>query len=708
MTTLITQSRPKSTLKALQGALVASLVLLAIACGQPKIIDRTQPNFIKKSDLTSGTWYIHESVVDAPKTPSNAAVIGRDGELEKVRWEVQEDLLVAYRSYEVVAGADPRVDRAKSSIGHVVMQDGRAYKGNPVFAYRILSHFDRQRQYNPSTGEQSNVLVEDTQDRPWSEREFMRVAWGESVVRNFDSCNAANTTGRCVNGTSLSHFISTEDSLSGDAAPTFVRDSKDELSYFDFTSQVLVEPPSIWYPGYGRLPLCLFNASVDCESANVKIRTSVLKVDEAHVSDYEPLIYGEKLMKKFGFFRAETYSYSRDYYYTESGRQLFAMRHNIWKHSKQPMVDSSGNQVVDAATGYAKLATIPVTKRSLKPIVYYMTENTPRELLAAASRQFAAEAGSNPEDTIEASWDHSFRRAVAVPRGLEAAEIPQMFYVCRSPVQEGDPEACGKPGTYARIGDLRYNIIPYVEQNAGGLLGLGPSAIDPETGEVVHAAANVYGVGLDTWAGSSHQIIDVVNGELSLEQLVTGRDLKQYVFSNLNATDPRRPLTGPWTAQQPLSADPTKPTSSFNKTSGRLGDLMQVWKTNGSLPLQKENRRAVVEQLIANNPALESELINLPEVRLGVESLTSDAAFKAKLNSDPAFMRQVSRNVLLGIDPLEDARQKVKNTPDPTVGCYYEYSYDDPDYEGLAKRKRKLYQETLNKLTVSGRMGARP
>ncbi len=73
-----------------------------------------------------------------------------------------------------------------------------------------------------------------------------------------------------------------------------------------------------------------------------------------------------------------------------------------------------------------------------------------------------------------------------------------MFYVCESPVPEGAPAACGKPGTYARMGDLRYNMMPYVEQNAGGLLGLGPSSIDPETGRVVHAAANIYGPGLDT------------------------------------------------------------------------------------------------------------------------------------------------------------------------------------------------------------------
>ncbi len=678
--------------------LLAAAVTLLAACGSPKVIDRTQPNYVKKSDLTDGTWYIQETVVDAPKTPSGVTIIGYSSKMEKIRWEVQEDLLVAYRSYEIVAGADPRVDRTKSTIGHVVMQDGRPYKGNPVFAYKIISHFDRQRQYNASTGEQSNVLVEDTQDRPWHEREYMRVNWSSSAISNEEACSG-EFNNNCIFGGGKYHFISAEDANASDSAPTFVRDSNDALSYFDFTSQVIVDPPSIYYPGYGRLPLCLFNAQVDCESANVKLRTSVRKVDEAHVTDYEPLVYGEKLMKKFGFFRNETFAYNRDYYYTESGRQLFAMRHDIWKQSKQPMVDANGNQVVDPVTGYSKLQTIPVTKRALKPIVYYMTENTPRELWGAATMRHATADGFDPKDTIEASWDHAYRRTVAVPRGIEASEVPQMFYICESPVPAGAPEACGKEGTYARIGDLRYNIIPYVQQNSGGLLGLGPSSTDPETGEVVHAAANVYGVGLDTWAGSSQQVIDVVNGDLTLEQLVTGQDLKQYVFANLNATDPRRPLSGPWTSEQGLTADPTKPSSSFMKPNGRLGDLMSLWKTQGTLPLAKQNRKAVVADLLAQNPALEDELINLPEVKVGVQALTTNAAFKAKVASDPQFARQVARNVLLGVDPVTEAREKFKNTPDSNLGCFYEYSYDDEDYVGVAKRKAKLYAELVTKFT---------
>ncbi|MFZ5441493.1 MAG: zinc-dependent metalloprotease [Myxococcota bacterium] len=676
-----------------RNVIVAATALFAVACGQPTLIDRTQPNYIKKSELLDGTWYIQEFVVDTAKTPNSTATIGRGGEMEKIRWEIQEDLLVAYRAYEVIPGADPLVDREKSKLGKVVFRDGRPYKGNPVFAYRIQSHFDRQRQYNPATGEQSNVLVEDTQDRPWYEREFMRVNWQRNEVLNWRStCTTGGGAGplHCTgeNGGLYVRYLTDQDQNQQDQAMVFERDASGKLTYFDWTTQAIIDPPSVYYEGYGNLPYCMFNPTVDCESVDVRVRTSVLRVDESVANDYEPLVYNDRLMKKFGFFRQEAYAYSIDYGLTYSGVQQFAMRHNIWQRAH----DDEGK-------------LIPVVDRKLRPIVYYMTGNTPSFLESAASRHLATAQGANPEQTIEASWDRAFRRAVAVPRGIEASEVPQMFYVCESPVREGSPEACGKPGTYARIGDLRYHIIPYVEQNAGGLLGLGPSSMDPETGMVVHAAANVYGPGLDTWAGSSQQIIDVVNGEVSLSQLVAGQDIKDYVFANLNPTDPRRPATGPWSSQQGLSSDTTRPLGSFANLDGKLKTLAESWKVNG-LPLARENRREVVERLVQNNPALLEELVNLPELRVAVQSLTTNAGFRAKVQTDSAFYRKVALNVLLNKDPMEQAMKTLRETPDHTIGCFYDYSYSDDDYVGLAKRKGKLQRDLVARFKAEGKSDA--
>lgn len=693
--------------------LSACAAVVAVGCAQPELVDRTQPNFVKKADLLDGQWYIKQTVVDVPKTPGAPTIVGAGSKLEKIRWEIQENMLVGYRTYEVVPGADPRVDPVKSKIGDVRLRDGKPFKGNPVFAYDITSHFDRQRDYNPSTGEVTNVLREDTADRPWYQREYMRVNWRANRIANFQTINRAAAPGMVQE--SDFKVVTDQDQVQNNNSIVYTCDNgfegKDstltcptgsKLNYFDFTVQSIYDPPTIEYPGYGRLPLCFLSAQIDCESASVMYRTSVMKIDEARVDDYEPLPYSDKLMVKFGLFRNELYTYNKDRYYTYTGQQFFAMRHNIWLHAREPVM-VNGKPDVDPVTGRAKFNTIPVTKREVRPVVYYMSENTPREIWASASRRWATKDGFNPENTVEASWDRAFRKAVAVPRGLEINDekMVQMFHLCESPVQEGADKACGKPGTYARLGDLRHHMAPYVDQNAGGLLGFGPTAMDPETGEVVNATAQVYGPALDTWAGSSAQVIDVVNGEVTLSELVTGKDMKDFVAANLNPTDPRRPRSGPFSAQQPLISEPSRPMGSFSKANGRLADLLVTWKQAG-LPLQKGDRKATVSELLKQNPAIEDTLINLPEVRVAVLGHVPNRAFSARLESDSAFYRQVAKNLLLGIDPMEDALKARREMVDPNVGCFYEYSYSDEDYIGVAKRKLALQASLITKFQTQG------
>ena len=55
-------------------------------------------------------------------------------------------------------------------------------------AFKIQSHFDVKRSYNPGTGEELNVIEENANDSPWYDRQFMRVDWskarlGRSTIR---------------------------------------------------------------------------------------------------------------------------------------------------------------------------------------------------------------------------------------------------------------------------------------------------------------------------------------------------------------------------------------------------------------------------------------------------------------------------------------------------------------------------------------------
>lgn len=669
---------------------IAATALLAASCGSgPVLLDRTQPNYVKKADLLSGTWYIQDTVVEVPPTAATVPA-GYGGELEKVRFEVQEGHLVAFRTYEKIPGIDPLVDRAKSTIGKTVTIDGKDYRGAPVAAWPIASHFDRQRQYNPATGEQSNVLEENTSDRPWYDREYMRVNWAQNVITNhlYRYYDLGMTDGE-LGGAPLRMYVTPIDQNVGkDAFTVATRDKggKPETYYFDFTVKAYLNPPTFYYEGYGDLPYCWLNPRVDCESNEVKIRTAVLKVDPDHVRDYEPLVYGDKLMKKFGFFRTERVSYDRNRGVTESGRLLFANRHNIWQRAHYP--DGS---------------VIPVEQRELKPIVYYATDNFPKELVGSCD-----EKGENCSGlmAIEKSWDHAFRRAVAVPRGIEVKNTPQMFYVCTTPVAENAPAACGPRGLAVRMGDLRYNLIPWIDHpQLYGPLGLGPSAADPETGEIIQGVANIYGAALDTQTGEAQSVLDLLNGELTIDELIAGKNVKEYVFEHLNATDPRRPLRGPWTSQQGLVSEPQTPLASFARIKGNLMAQVDSMRQKGRPPLAVQNRREVVANLIAKNPALEAEMINQPEIRAMVLAMAPGGEFRDRLRNDSGLYRQFAREAVLQVgklDKLGKDRVLVASTL-KNNGCAYMAEFLDEAMIGLAKNMKKLYDGRFTELKAQGK-----
>ena len=70
-------------------------------------IDRTQPNALHKS-LFEGIWYHRSMVVEAD--PQAAQIEGITSEMAKLRWDITEDLLIGYRSYEFIPYAEGLTD----------------------------------------------------------------------------------------------------------------------------------------------------------------------------------------------------------------------------------------------------------------------------------------------------------------------------------------------------------------------------------------------------------------------------------------------------------------------------------------------------------------------------------------------------------------------------------------------------------------------
>src|SRR5581483_6706570 len=152
----------------------AALAALVLGCAGAADIDRTQPDKVDKSfllnaDGTPKTFYYRETFIGVPPT-SGWTFEGTMGELDKIRFEITEKLLIGHRAYDYAPGSQNPIT------GGVNNTD------TPVVVYAITSHFDVKREYNAGTGEQTNVISENTTDRPWFERQFMRVDWSKNLT----------------------------------------------------------------------------------------------------------------------------------------------------------------------------------------------------------------------------------------------------------------------------------------------------------------------------------------------------------------------------------------------------------------------------------------------------------------------------------------------------------------------------------------------
>lgn len=544
-------------------AAVAATGLWLAGCAQEVgDIDRTQPERIRKADLLNAEWFIRQTISDVPST-TDSFFIGYTFDTEKVRWEVQEDYVVAYRSYEYVPGAnsDAVVDADGNWQPGGLGTEGRdpsIFRDQPIAAYPIVSHFDVQRSYNAQTGEQTNVIVENTSDRPWYEREFLRVDWSANMVGSFTFLQTAAVA-------SPAYYVPEDEG--GDDARRMVYDDAGELEYMDFVSRHFMEP---------SLRACIYMLNGygmgDCAGQQVEVRTSVMRAPA--ISDYEAVTYDDTMMDKFGYFRTERVSYDRLRGTTMEGRIQLANRHNIWSNTWETNADGTLQRAADGQ----RIAR-PFAERTPNPIVYHLSPGFPEPLLPWV-------------EAMAAEWDRAFRRAVAAARneGDDSAweSEPAMFVLCNNPVTAtavhpaADPAAaaaCGELGDEARIGDLRYNVVYWIhDPQQSGPLGYGPSAADPETGEIISGTAYVYGASVDTYAQVSLDMIRFINGDLTPDDLLDPEYVREQVRSGIRpGTDPRAGIAGGAIANTPVTRDVIESAQglSRDRIQGLRDDLQQ-------------------------------------------------------------------------------------------------------------------------------------
>ncbi len=520
-----------------------SLLVWVSACGtQQPAVNRVQPGAIDR-DVFEGDWYFLQTVIDTPYS-APYTFVGEQGATEKIEWELQEDLLLARRTYSHIANGEPEGI------------SGATEEGAVIAAWKVEKHFDIQRAYNPVTGETQNVIEENDVDRPWYDRDYVRIDWSQNLVTNNDFLVGAKLFDG-IQSESVAYYI--EPGSGHPHEPRFesaLGDEEGPIEYIDIVNKMFVQPTTSFIEGFGEIPTCFLisQGHLDCAPGEITVRNSFLRVDPER--DYEPMRYTGDRMERFGYFLTERAGYDPEYGVVEPARFRFANRHNLWQRSHRTLdgelvsctndLECGGNgslcdlalaeanRSTDESGRFVGACTIPYRERETRPIAYHLSTNFPTDLISDAE-DVARHWNTAFVDTVS-----SLRENECLANGGEncsmerlRADHQQMFVLCHNPVAAGDHEACGAEGTSAQIGDLRYSLLGWVnEPHASSPLGYGPSSADPETGEIIMGNAFIYGAGLETLQSFARDIIALLNGDVTERDITSGDVVDAWVARN--------------------------------------------------------------------------------------------------------------------------------------------------------------------------------
>ncbi|HEY2901427.1 MAG TPA: zinc-dependent metalloprotease [Polyangia bacterium] len=567
---------------------IGALAALAGCAGQGDV-DRTQPDKVDKAiffnaDGTPKIFYYRPTIVDVPPTTAGAFE-GMMGNMDKIYFFINETTLVGYRSYDYVPGSQNGIT------------GGANNTDTPIVVFPIKSQFDVKREYNPGTGEQTNVISENTTDRPWDQRQYLRLDW--SPVSDTD--------------------------IASQFRPIVTPD------YFEVTEKGAIGPDLNACAAFNVVPFD--DASWDCGNSEIKVRHSFLAVKPStytamNYPDSAPLLdaNGKQIsvipannnfpcnaqtlaqsggmyngadcspatvdqFSKFGFFRTVRQTYDRREGATEDGRLYYINRWNIWGPDVDKL-NSDGKVMTDSSGA-------PLKRHSTKPIVFYTNVEWPTDdpAMLTTAQTVAADWNATMRETVatleltEADTGHvvdfgelATRLADVNPntrindvvllkqnscnvKDVQAflsknpdlaqivqnkADIPygatpidtsmintttlvqacSILEATTAKLADTDP----KKFTWQRNGDLRYSFFHWVDKpQVAGPLGFGPSSADPETGEIVSAGLYIYGAAMDTYAQMSADTVELLNGQISVDDLLSGKTILDVLQSTNSA-----------------------------------------------------------------------------------------------------------------------------------------------------------------------------
>ena len=123
-------------------------------------------------------------------------------------------------------------------------------------------------------------------------------------------------------------------------------------------------------------------------------------------------------------------------------------------------------------------------------------------------------------------------------------------------------EKLAQAASMKKIGDSRYSGIQWVsEAQFSSPLGYGPTAADPDSGQVFYGVANIYGAPMVFYGNLYRDLFDLLSGKLNTADYVTGENVRKFLADKTAYTDanplPVAAMTAPAHGSLSQTLDPS-------------------------------------------------------------------------------------------------------------------------------------------------------
>lgn len=610
--------------------LVASIALsatLGSGCAYRRA-DRSlvQPMALDKKQF-NGEWYYMKTIY---KTPYESGFFEGQGGWPlgtKIRWEVTESYLYAFN-------ASPNVRNTDSAV-------------TPLAAWPISTHFDIKPMINYSTGEPSNVIVEEMSDGlPWHQRKYMRVHWERSQMS--DWTDIFTTYYRWIG---LMRF----------EPAVYVPPEKFEIApnYMTYVSDEIVTRSLD-----DDVPLInLFLLEIPISSYRLQVRHAFRKIEQ---SSYTPKEYNDYMFNKFGAFRTTVVRFHPDRGLVDWSYKFYANRHNV---ASQEELDT-----------YAKNNT-PKEQQKPSKIIYYLSPGFPADTKEAMQK-------------VAAGWDEALR--YGLKRKDTVFEIRDNNY---------NPETGKNEANIRReLGDLRYNYVWWVNSpQSVGLLGYGPSLADPDTGEIVHGSAYIYAALFRIVTDSYMTLFDLLSGRYKDEDVANGLDYLNSVYALNGLQNPLGLTEG---SQQKYVKEFEAPKIGLTKEALESRVLSAAF-SNQMKELGKLDRSQIQARVarIENNPRARQALLNDHVLALAFPNLEASDVI-SRMSSDKYIQNVLERyHPLSMMSPLKvkemEERQHIPSRLNMYMAGYADEALDKfVEYHVAKKTPREEVRKRIQDFLV--------